>query len=238
MTRSGPSSATDTASVARSPRVGAWVAGGWLWASSVALADPVATAELDAELAALVDLYQGVYLSEPAEGVRGDRPILMRVMAVDPPPGRRYALYMELRHDGEQGEVYRQRLLVFDESPGRTGNSMTALGLANPQAAQALAHNPRLVAEGRLDTVAVLGEGCEMRFTRAGDGFLGRIDPADCVITGKSGQQRRIEGETLLGARAIEQLERGYDLEMQLLFGNADGKRYVWPRVARATPAP
>lgn len=185
---------------------------------------------LDAELAELVKLYTGTYLSAPGEGARDARPILMRVVPVTPPAGRRHALYSEMRHDGPQGDLYRQRLLVFDETPGRSANVMTALSFTDGAAAAGLIGDPGLVAAGTVATGPALAPGCDMRFRREGDGFLGRIEPSTCVITGKSGELRRIEGETLLRAQAIEQLERGYDADMKLLFGNPDGVRYVWPR--------
>jgi hypothetical protein len=51
------------------------------------------------------------------------------------------------------------------------------------------------------------------------------------VIVGKRGDQRRIEGRTTISRAAIGQLERGYDMEGRLLFGNPTGDLYIWPRV-------
>ena len=48
---------------------------------------------------------------------------------------------------------------------------------------------------------------------------------------GKRGDQRRIESRTDITQDAIAQLERGYSLERELLFGNATGEQYIWPRV-------
>jgi hypothetical protein len=185
----------------------------------------------DQELTELVALYIGTYLSQPDEGARDARPILMRVVAVDPPAGHGWALYSEMRHDGIDGDIYRQNLLVFNETPGRTGNTMTSLSFSDRQAAAALIDDPGLLAAGKLATVPALGPGCTMSFKREGNGFFGRIDPKTCVITGKRGDTRHIEAQTLLRRDAIEQLERGYDADGQLLFGNKDGVRYVWPRI-------
>jgi len=193
----------------------------------------------DQELIELVALYIGTYLSRPDEGARDARPILMRVVAVDPPPGHGWALYSEMRHDGIEGDIYRQNLLVFDETPGRTGNTMTSLGFKDRQAAAGLISEPDLLARGGLETSLALAPGCTMHFVREGGGFLGRIDPKTCVITGKRGDTRHIEAQTLLRPGAIEQLERGYGADGQLLFGNRDGVRYVWPRIdlTEARPA-
>ena len=40
-----------------------------------------------------------------------------------------------------------------------------------------------------------------------------------------------IESRTQITQDAIGQLERGYSLDGDLLFGNADGALYIWPRV-------
>jgi hypothetical protein len=196
-----------------------------------------AATPLDAELDALVALYVGTYRSQPDEGARDARPIVLRVIEVAPPPGHRRALYSEMRNDGPDGELYRQSLLVFDEAPDRRSNRMTALGFADRALAARLPEDPTLVASGRLATTPALAPGCAMQFSRLGDAFLGRIDRDTCVITGKRGDTRHIESETLLRADAIEQLERGYDPAGKLLFGNPDGRRYVWPRLAAVAPA-
>lgn len=188
----------------------------------------------DQELSELVALYIGTYLSPPDEGARDSRPILLRVVAVDPPPGHSRALYSEMRHDGADGEIYRQSLLVFDENPGRTGNTMSSLAFTDRQAAAALIHDPSLLAAGRLSTAAALSPGCTMSFRREGEGFFGRMAPESCVITGKRGDTRYIEVQTLLRRDAIEQLERGFSADGQLLFGNKGGVRYVWPRIEAA----
>ena len=210
------------------------IVAGCIWAGSGGAGTGPAEDTADRQLDELLGLYVGTYLSRPDQGARDDRPVLMRVVAVDPPPGRRHALYAEMRHDGVDGEIYRQSLLVFDEDPERAGNTMTSLAFTDRQAAAALIDDPGLLAAGRLGTTSVLGPGCTTRFEREGEGFLGRIDPRTCVITGKRGDTRHIEAQVFLRRDAIEQLERGYAPDGQLLFGNRDGVRYVWPRVEAA----
>ena len=188
-------------------------------------------AQPDQELASLFKLYAGSYLSPPEEGVRESRPILLRVVAVQPPPGHGRALYSEMRHDGPDGELYRQNLLVFAESPDGQGYTMTALNFSDREAATGLLTNPALLVSAGLSTTPGLGPGCTMAFRRQGDGFFGRIDPDNCVITSRNGETRHIEAETFLREDAIEQLERGYTPDGRLLFGNPDGVRYVWPRL-------
>lgn len=186
---------------------------------------------LDAQLERLVSLLVGDFFSAKDVGVSENRAIYMRIRRVEPPPGRRLALYAELRHDGAAGELYRQRLYVFDEAPGRGANVMRALSFADGEAAARLIDDPALLRRASLATTDTLGPGCEMVWRADGDAFVGRVDPATCRITGKRGDQRRIEAVTRIDARAIGQLERGYDLEGRLLFGNGGGQLNIWPRV-------
>lgn len=207
---------------------------GLLLSSLIALASPDDQRpgiDLDQELTALVALYAGSYMSGPEEGARQSRPILLRVVPVKPPPGHSRALYSEMRHDGAGGELYRQNLLVFDEAPDRTFNSMTALNFVDRDAATKLLDDPAALAADHLATTPGLGQGCAMRFTRQAEGFLGRINPDTCVIKSRNGDMRHIESETFLRRDTIEQLERGYSPEGALLFGNPDGVRYIWPRL-------
>lgn len=180
----------------------------------------------------LIALLAGDYASMPSDGAREGRAIYMRARPVAGPDGASLALYMELRHDGPEGEFYRQRLYVFAPIDREDRIVMRALSFADPAAAAALITSPDLVGSGKIKTVgSALGPGCDTVWRRDGDGFLGVVDPALCLITGKRGDQRRIEAVTRIAAGAIEQLERGFDLDGNLLFGDATGARAIWPRV-------
>lgn len=189
-------------------------------------------ADAGRDLAALAALYQGTYLSPPDEGARPDSATFYRVVAIDPPEGSRHALYAEMRRGDATGAVTRQRLFLFDETPGRAGNRLIAHSFADPKAAEALIDNRTLVARGALAYARSLEPtGCDMAFRREGDRFIGRIEAADCAITGRRGDALRLESETVLMHDAIEQIERGYGPDGTLRFGNPEGRRYVWPRV-------
>jgi hypothetical protein len=183
----------------------------------------------DTALERLTALLAGDYFSAAEGGVREGRPIYMRIRPVTPPAGKRFALYAEMRHDNASGELYRQRLYLFDEAPGRAANTMTALAFEDSAAAARLITEPGLAP--RLATKEPLAPGCVTAWREEGAGFVGRVDPAACQITGRRGDQRRIESVTRIDAGAIGQLERGYDLGGKLLFGNPTDELYVWPRV-------
>lgn len=186
---------------------------------------------LDVELQQITRLMSGDYFSNADGGAREGRPIYMRVRNITPPLGRRHAVYAEMRHDGPDGDFYRQLIYLFDESPDRSVNQTLAYRVADPEAASVLVQDPRAYADGRVETTEPLSEDCYFVWSQTDTGFESWIDPDRCVITGRRGDQRRIESRTAFTKESIGQLERGYTLERELLFGNPDGDLYIWPRV-------
>lgn len=192
---------------------------------------PPAPATLDGELDALAALLVGDYFSASDGGAREGRAIYLRIRAIEPPAGRRHALYAEMRHDGPAGEFYRQGIYLFDEQAGRTANRMTVIGVADQPAAARLIDDPGALRRGEVATTPPLADGCEMTWLREAEAFVGRIDPQRCRIIGKRGDPRGIEAVTRIAPDAIGQLERGYAPDGTLLFGDPDGRLYRWPRV-------
>ena len=96
----------------------------------------------DVELQRLAAMLVGDYFSAADGGVREGRPIHLRIRRIDAPAGQTLALYAEMRHDTANGELYRQRVYLFDETPGRAANTMRALGFADSAAATRLIDDP------------------------------------------------------------------------------------------------
>lgn len=186
---------------------------------------------LDVELQALTRLLQGDYFSDADGGAREGRPIYQRIRNITPPDGRSHAMYSEMRHDGPNGDYYRQLIYLFDEAPDRTENRMQALRVAAPEVAATLIEAPDALATGIVETTSAISDTCYTVWEQNADGFSGWIDPQRCVITGKRGDQRRIESRTQIMLSAIGQLERGFSIEGTLLFGTPTDDPYIWPRV-------
>ena len=187
--------------------------------------------EQDIELQEITRLLSGDYFSDAGGGARQGRPIYMRVRNITPPIGRRHAMYAEMRHDGTDGDHYRQLIYLFDESETRTENRMQAYRVADKEIAASLLEDPTGYAEGRVEATAPLSDDCYTVWAPTDIGYTSWIDPERCIITGKRGDQRRIESRTEITTTHIGLLERGYSLERELLFGNPDGDLYIWPRV-------
>jgi len=191
---------------------------------------PVSVAAEQSALQDLTQLLIGDYFSAADGGVKEGRPIYMRIRSIQSPMPEKVALYAEMRHDSADGELYRQRAYLFDIT-ATDPIVMQALIFDDPAAAASLVNDPAVWVRSNLTTKIALVEGCDTRWIRDADGFLGMVDPTTCVITGKRGDQRRIESQTKITRKFVGQLERGYDVSGKLLFGNADGELYIWPRV-------
>lgn len=190
-----------------------------------------ANTTLDMQLTQITNLLVGDYASHADDGAREGRPIYLRIRPITPPDGHDYALYSEMRHDGPDGEFYRQIVYLFDENSERSENRMRAIRLADGAAAASLLTDPNAFKNGKIKTRPALSEACYAAWTRVDTGYESWIDPERCVITGKRGDRRRIEARTRITPFSIDQLERGYSLEGKLLFGNSDDTLYMWPRL-------
>ena len=182
------------------------------------------------DLQQLTELLVGDYYSAADGGVRAGRPIYMRIRTIAAPVASTVALYAEMRHDGVAGELYRQRVYLFESVP-TAPLAMQALVFDDQLQAMGLIDDPDLWVRSGWTTRLALVEGCETHWVREQDGFMGRVDPETCVNTGKRGDRRRIESKTLITPEYIGQLEKGYDIDGRVLFGNETDELYVWPRV-------
>ncbi len=191
---------------------------------------PVSVRADQSPLKELTQLLVGDYFSAADGGVKEGRPIYMRVRSIQSPLPDKVALYAEMRHDGPDGELYRQRVYLFNVD-STAPIIMQALTFDDLAAAASLVNDPTVWVRQNLVTKPALVEGCDTRWVREGEGFVGSVDPGTCIITGKRGDRRRIESKTRITGKSVGQLERGYDIDGKLLFGNADGELYIWPRV-------
>lgn len=191
---------------------------------------PLSARADQSSLQELTRLLVGDFFSAADGGVKEGRPIYMRIRSIQSPVPNKVALYAEMRHDGPNGELYRQRAYLFDVV-ATYPIIMQALTFDDSAAAAGLANDPAVWVNQNLATKIALVEGCDTLWVREGEAFVGTVDPATCIITGKRGDRRRIESRTRITPKSVAQLERGYDIDGKLLFGNADGELYIWPRV-------
>lgn len=141
-------------------------------------------------------------------------------------------------NSGEDQRVYRQRLNRFGLSPDGSAVVQTAYALVDPQAFENLWNKPDLAATvDESDFKAMFSAGCQVVWRPgADDTWSGYVDPQTCVVdSARRGRKIRIESESRLSRSAYQTSERGFDLDMKLLWGSEPGTFVtLYPRAASA----
>jgi hypothetical protein len=194
------------------------------------------TASFETLKTQLIAAYVGEFRSGPAAAIASDpRAIIMQsreVLTAESEP----ALFVELRYDDAEKTLYRQRMYVFSAGEVAGEITMRALAFADPEQAALLMQQPRYLLSAALQVTEPLGPGCAMRWQKSAEAWTGNISPERCLITGKRGNQLRIEAITILRADAIGQLERGFDMQGKRTFGSDGAQLNWWRRTRTAIP--
>ena len=150
---------------------------------------------------------------------------------VDAPEIGPIVVYLQL-NSGDDLALYRQRVLVFTAD----GDTVVqrAYVIEQPERfTDAVSGDPALAELTADEITPMFDAGCAQRWRRDAGGFRGYTDPATCrIISSRTGKPRRIEAETRLTQHSLAVAERGYDDEMNQLFGSAPGELTVLYRVS------
>ena len=149
---------------------------------------------------------------------------------VDAPSLGAAVFYLQL-NTGEDLKLYRQRILVLAETDA--GVVQTAFTLREPEKYVDARSGDRVLSNVTVDDIEPMFEtGCGQHWEPREQGYYGHTDPKTCrIISSRTGKPRRIEGETLLDGNRLELAERGFDDEMNQLFGSPIGERTTLYRV-------
>ena len=181
----------------------------------------------------IANAIEGRYDTHPP-GVETTTPIDDRLIdsrqRVDAPDLGTAVFYLQLNRGGNL-DLYRQRILVLEET--ERGVVQKAYTLREPERFVDARAGDRVLSKVTLADVEPMFEtGCGQHWRRAEEGFFGYTDPKTCrIISSRTGKPRRIEAETLLGGNRLELAERGYDDDMNPLFGSPAGERTTLYRV-------
>ena len=184
--------------------------------------------ELAAMMQGRFDTHAPGHTAEPADDSR----LTDSRQRVTAPTLGDVVFYLQL-NQGADLRLYRQRILVFaiDEASGAIVQN--AYVLREPgRFVDAVSGDAVLDGLTADDVEPMFAEGCGQVWQREADGFAGYTDPATCrIISGRTGRPRRIEAETRLTATTLSLAERGYDDEMNQLFGTPVGELTTLHRV-------
>ena len=187
------------------------------------------------ELHELAEMMQGRFDSHPP-GADVATPIEQRIVdsrqRLDAPSLGDAVFYLQL-NQGAELALYRQRILVLSADPEDGVITQKAYTLREPEKfVDAQSGDAILEGLGDGDVEPMFREGCGQRWTTDGDGFRGYTDPVTCrIISSRTGKPRRIEAVNLLKPDSLSLVERGYDDDMNQLFGTAQGDSTLLTRV-------
>ncbi len=187
---------------------------------------PISAGADSGNLERLAELMQGRYDTHAAATVaanEAEERLTDSRQRVDAPALGPVVFYLQLNRGSELG-LYRQRILVFTESEGRIHQNAFTLKdpakFENAVLGDAVLEN---LTEDDMEPMFV--SGCTQTWTTTADGFSGYTDPATCrIISSRTGKPRRIEAETVLSEDTLALAERGYDDDMNQLFGTPPGE--------------
>jgi len=77
-----------------------------------------------------------------------------------------------------------------------------------------------------------LGGGCQMRWRREGERYMGEIKPGDCIIDSKyQDEKRQLFAEEVVFKEGVWMREGAYRLDGSLAFGLEAGNFYEYKRL-------
>ena len=187
------------------------------------------------QLEDLAGMMQGRFDSHPP-GTDVATPAEQRIVdsrqRLDAPELGDAVFYLQL-NQGAELKLYRQRVLVLSVDPENGVITQKAYTLKEAEKfVDARSGDAILETLSENDIEPMFREGCGQRWTADGDAFRGYTDPATCrIISSRTGKPRRIEAVNLLSKNGLSLVERGYDDDMNQLFGTPPGDSTVLRRV-------
>lgn len=181
--------------------------------------------DLDARLAAFVDLVEGEYRGR-WPGAFAKRPDVDELDAwavfrrVNLPQFSPVTLFHEVREGGPDGRIVRMRIIAFDTAPDRTHNLATFYPILDfaPYARGDL--DPGKLAGLSPANLPYFGRGCQMNLIgRPEGGFRILTTPTSCVIPYPDGQSRYTGMEMIFDAAGYIFQEAAYGVDGEMMGG-------------------
>lgn len=139
-------------------------------------------------------------------GIWLDRQVA-RFVRVDAPLVGRDVLYLEWRTGGPDGPISRQRIWALRDTAD--GVRMDYFTIAAPERFAGKADVAGAFAALTPGELTGYGGACAVRFARDGGDWVGRVSPADCTITARSGRRMTLDVTIRAGRAALSYTEKG-----------------------------
>lgn len=173
---------------------------------------------------ALADMMSGTFQTDPAR----ESQVRDRRVPIAPLSEQGRWFYYQV-NSGADDAVYRQRIMQL--VPGADGRIIQqTYGLKTPEEYIDAWKTPGLLdGLSMADIEPYFESGCEQVWQmQAGGIWSGYVDPKTCVIFSERRQKDiRIEAEALVDGDTYRMTERGYDIDMQQIWGSEPGEYLV-----------
>jgi hypothetical protein len=189
------------------------------------------TDDLDSRLDALMTRIEGEYIgSWPGAFAKRPDGTTVKAWAVwkrlDLPAFSSRVLYHEVRENGPDGRILRQRIAAFGDHANRTHNYAIFWPILDSEPYARSDLHPEQLARLRPTNLPYFGRGCQVNVIGEGDGFLLSADRASCVILYPDGRSRYNQFEIRVREAGFEFFEAAYDLDGKLLAGSREPSRF------------
>ncbi|MDG2241872.1 MAG: CpcT/CpeT family chromophore lyase [Rhodospirillaceae bacterium] len=188
-----------------------------------------------ATIADIINRFEGEYTgvvpgSEVGRPEDGSLIMHSFVGRVDLPAFGNDVIYLEQRYGGPEGSITRQRIMAFSQDDqGIVTRAYDFLEGAKYVRADAV---PARVASLSPDAMYNFPEGCRIRWTEDGDGFVGEVNRQGCEIVSRSGRGNVfVDMVYRLTGDSYSLFEQGFDASDRFLFGtNAPHRHQHLPK--------
>lgn len=150
------------------------------------------------------------------------------VKRVDVPNFSSSAVYMEMRRDGPQGKVARQRIFAFSDDADRERNWALSYDFPDGAPYAGAQKTPAVLAKLTPQEMRLFPAGCELNAFAEDGAFTLTAHKELCrIVTRQSGEPRYVTLKFVIRDDAFTMFEQGFDADGTFLFGTPEPIRYA-----------
>jgi hypothetical protein len=199
----------------------------------VLLIAPAHAEDLDAKVDFIIARFEGEYTGTfpglfAGEPATPSVKMWAVVKRVEVPQFSARAVYMEMRRDGPQGKIARQRIFAFNDDADRERNWALAYDFPDGAPYAGAHKTPKVLDTLSPQDMRLFPQGCELNAFVEGDAFTLTAHKELCRIVGReSGEPRYVTLQFVIRDDAFTMFEQGFNSDGKFLFGTAEPVRYT-----------
>lgn len=191
--------------------------------------------DLDKQAHRILNAFEGTFAPLPPDSTAAPFENMMRsfyskARRVDLPAFGAYVQYLEVTANGPNGDVLRQRLNVFDDTPNRSANVMRAYALPDGAGYVGAYTDPSKLAGLRPEDLDAFEPGCELIWGESNGVHTGSVDRTTChIFNDNLNVWRHVSFSYMLDGESQHLWEQGFTPDGAFVFGSRTALRF--PRI-------